>query len=62
MEKGGLYNRGSILTNKSSKKVDKNHTFSVHTYFSSLLGQRIRLVSRCLQAKVAKDAGKKFAL
>ncbi|CDW75350.1 UNKNOWN [Stylonychia lemnae] len=29
MEKGGLYNRGSILLSKSKKSVNKNHTFAV---------------------------------
>eukprot|EP00347_Sterkiella_histriomuscorum_P008754 403343882 len=28
MEKGGLYNRGSILLSKSKKQVNKNHTFA----------------------------------
>jgi len=31
MEKGGLYNRGSILLSKSKKVVNKNHTFAVST-------------------------------
>ncbi len=32
MEKGGLYNRGSILLNKSSRKVDKNHSMAVKSF------------------------------
>ena len=41
MEKGGLYNRGSITLSKSKKTVNKNHTFAVSSLnFQLVLGQR----------------------
>ena len=37
MEKGGLYNRGSILLSKSNKTVDKNHSRAVPLPFFTLV-------------------------
>ena len=57
----GLYNRPSILLNKSKKQVNKNHTFSVsltYTSSTSSIGEGIRRDSRWLEEETTKNGCK----
>ena len=50
MEKGGLYNRGSIMLSKSTKKVDKNASRAVRYtnpyIYNYVIGLRIKVRRR----------------
>lgn len=50
MEKGGLYNRGSIMLSKSKRQVNKNHTFAVS----------LRLFSNLFQDKEFEETNDAF--
>jgi hypothetical protein len=55
MEKGGLYNRGSILLSKSKKSVNKNHTFAVSFRRFLITSYRIRkLMSKQMHSRESK--------
>ncbi len=58
MDKGGLYNRGSILLSKSKKQVNKNHTYAVGIIGLICLGQGARRDPVAVQGQADEDGGK----
>jgi hypothetical protein len=58
MEKGGLYNRSSIMMSKGTRSVNKNFSHSVIiSIFINFLGERRKRVGWGSIEKTLKNAG-----